>query len=69
MCISFHCQEVLSKGDLIETLIVQLHLTEEAFEAFRNDPDLERWYLELPKDSEKDLQRLRRILEVLKEDN
>lgn len=47
----------------------QPHLTEEeAFEAFQNDPTLERWYKELPKSKEEDLQRLRRIWEAFKED-
>src|SRR5699024_11912434 len=32
---------------------------EEAFEAFKKDPTLERWYKELPKSKEEDLQRLR----------
>lgn len=45
------------------------HLTEkEAFEAFKNDPTLERWYKELPKSKEEDLQRLRKIWEAFKED-
>lgn len=41
---------------------------EEDFEAFRNDPSLERWYKELPKSKEEDLQRLRKIWEAFKED-
>lgn len=41
---------------------------EEAFEAFKNDPTLERWYKELPKSKEEDLQRLRKIWEAFKED-
>jgi len=44
------------------------HLTEEEeFQAFINDPELERWYRELPKSKEEDLRRLRRIWEVIKE--
>lgn len=47
----------------------QPHLTEdEAFEAFRNNPELERWYKELPKNKEEDLQRLRKMWEIFKED-
>lgn len=47
----------------------QPHLNEdEAFEAFRNDPSLERWYKELPKSKEEDLQRLRKMWEAFKED-
>ena len=41
---------------------------EEAFEAFKNDPSLERWYKELPKSNEEDLRRLKRIWEAFKED-
>lgn len=47
----------------------QPHLTEEeAFEAFENDPTLERWYKNLPKSKEEDLQRLRKMWEAFKED-
>ncbi|SET95642.1 Helix-turn-helix domain-containing protein [Salinibacillus kushneri] len=42
---------------------------EESFEAFINDPDLERWYKELPKSKEEDLRRLRRIWEAFKEED
>nr|WP_202406585.1 helix-turn-helix transcriptional regulator [Virgibacillus massiliensis] len=41
---------------------------EEAFAAFRNDPSLERWYKELPKNNEEDLRRLKRIWEAFKEE-
>ena len=47
----------------------QPHLTEEeSFEAFKNDPSLERWYKELPKSDEEDLRRLKRIWEAFRED-
>ncbi|KGX85042.1 helix-turn-helix domain-containing protein [Pontibacillus litoralis] len=47
----------------------QPHLTEEeAFEAFKNSPDLERWYKELPKSKEEDLRRLKKIWEAFKDD-
>ncbi|MEF2293101.1 MULTISPECIES: helix-turn-helix domain-containing protein [Virgibacillus] len=46
----------------------QPHLTkEEAFESFINDPELERWYRELPKNNEEDIRRLKKIWETLKE--
>lgn len=45
----------------------QPHLKED-FEAFQNDPTLERWYKELPKSTEEDLQRLRKMWEAFKED-
>ncbi|WP_121605554.1 helix-turn-helix domain-containing protein [Virgibacillus sp. Bac332] len=41
---------------------------EEEFEAFRNDPSLERWYRELPKNKEEDLKRLKKIWEAFKEE-
>ncbi|WP_042220746.1 helix-turn-helix domain-containing protein [Oceanobacillus manasiensis] len=40
----------------------------EDFEAFRNDPALERWYKTLPQNSEEDLRRLKRIWEAFKEE-
>lgn len=47
----------------------QIDLTEkESFEVFINNPDLERWYKELPKSKEEDLRRLRRIWEAFKEE-
>jgi len=42
-------------------------LTEdESFEAFINDPELERWYKELPKNDEEDLKKLRKMWEIIK---
>lgn len=41
---------------------------EESFQSFISDPELERWYKELPKSDEEDLRRLRRIWEAFKED-
>ncbi|WP_373894413.1 helix-turn-helix domain-containing protein [Virgibacillus sp. CBA3643] len=47
----------------------QPHLTEEeAFEAFKNDPELERWYKELPKSEEENLRRLKRMHEFFIEE-
>lgn len=40
---------------------------EEEFESFINDPELERWYRELPKNNEEDIRRLKKIWETLKE--
>ena len=39
---------------------------EEEFQAFVNDPSLERWYRELPKSKEEDLQKLRKMWEIIK---
>lgn len=37
------------------------------FEAFANDPSLQKWYKELPESNEEDLRRLRKMWEILKE--
>lgn len=45
----------------------QPHLnSDEAFESF-NDPVLERWHRELPKNDEDDLRRLRKMWELMQE--
>lgn len=41
---------------------------EKEFEAFANDPSLERWYKELPKSDEEDLRKLRDMWEIMKRD-
>ncbi len=40
---------------------------EAEFQAFANDPSLQKWYKDLPKNSEEDLQRLRKMWEILKD--
>ncbi|MEQ6357740.1 helix-turn-helix transcriptional regulator [Lysinibacillus sp. M3] len=40
---------------------------ESAFQAFTNDPSLQKWYKELPKSREEDLQKLRKMWEILKD--
>ena len=42
---------------------------EAAFQAFANDPSLQKWYKELPKSREEDLQKLRKMWEIIKNDN
>lgn len=37
------------------------------FEAFANDPTLEKWYKELPESKEEDLRKLRKMWEILKD--
>lgn len=37
------------------------------FEAFANDPELQKWYKELPESKEEDLRRLRKMWEILKD--
>lgn len=45
------------------------HLTEEEeFLAFANDPELGRWYRELPKSDEEDLRKLRDMWEIMRRD-
>ena len=38
------------------------------FQAFANDPSLQKWYKELPKSEEEDLQKLRKMWEIIKND-
>ncbi|MFJ8262687.1 helix-turn-helix domain-containing protein [Rummeliibacillus sp. NPDC094406] len=40
---------------------------EEEFQAFANDPSLQKWYKELPKSKEEDLRKLRKMWEILKD--
>ena len=41
---------------------------DEEFGAFANDPELGRWYKELPKSEEEDLQKLRQMWEIIRSD-
>lgn len=41
-------------------------IEEEEFQAFANDPELGRWYRELPESDEEDLRRLREVWEIIK---
>ena len=45
----------------------QIDKDEAEFQAFANDPSLQKWYKELPKSRDKDLQKLRKIWEILKD--
>lgn len=40
---------------------------EKEFEAFTNDPSLQKWYKELPESKEEDLRKLRKMWEILKD--
>lgn len=40
---------------------------DEEFQAFANDPSLQKWYMELPKSKEEDLRKLRKMWEILKD--
>lgn len=55
--------------DYLHGLSDNPHSTEEEdFQSFINNPELERWYKELPKNKEEDLQRLRKMWEIFKEE-
>lgn len=43
-------------------------MDEAEFQAFANDPELKRWYRELPKSKEEDLRMLRSMWEVIKKE-
>ncbi|HAU33154.1 MAG TPA: XRE family transcriptional regulator [Lysinibacillus sp.] len=47
--------------------ISQTDKDETEFQAFANDPSLQKWYKELPKSREEDLQKLRKMWEILKD--
>lgn len=40
---------------------------QEEFEAFANNPELERWYKELPNSDEEDLEALKQMWEIIKQ--
>lgn len=42
---------------------------EKDFQDFINDPSLERWYKELPKSKEEDLRKLRKMWEIMKNED
>lgn len=41
---------------------------EEEFQKFINDPELKRWFKELPQSDEEDLRKLRKMWEIIKSD-
>lgn len=47
--------------------IITTNSEDKEFEAFANDPSLQKWYKELPESKEEDLRRLRKMWEILKE--
>lgn len=42
------------------------NVSELEFEAFANDPELQQWYKELPKSDEEDLRKLRKLWDIIK---
>lgn len=57
---------LLGRTDMSE--ISQEAKDEAEFQAFANDPELKRWYRELPKSKEEDLRMLRSMWEVIKKE-
>jgi len=49
--------------------LTHIEKDEAEFQAFANDPSLQKWYKELPKSREEDLQKLRKMWEIIKNDN
>ncbi|MFD2442895.1 helix-turn-helix domain-containing protein [Bacillus sp. CGMCC 1.16607] len=43
-----------------------LQNNDKEFQDFINDPDLQRWYKELPKSEEEDLRKLKKMWEIIK---
>lgn len=46
-----------------------LEIEEAEFQAFANNPTLQKWYKELPKSKEEDLEKLRKMWEIIKNDS
>ncbi|PJO42914.1 helix-turn-helix domain-containing protein [Lysinibacillus xylanilyticus] len=60
---------ILSESDIKHPFPTQAEKNEVEFQAFANDPSLQKWYKELPKSREEDLQKLRKMWEIIKNDN
>lgn len=57
---------LLGKTDKMEPLQVVQPTADKEFEAFANDPELERWYKDLPNSEEEDLQSLKQMWEIIR---
>jgi len=51
------------------TPLTETERDEAEFQAFANDPSLQKWYKELPKSREEELQKLRKMWEIIKNDS
>lgn len=58
---------LLGRSDSIS--ISPIDKDEEAFQAFVNNPSLQKWYKELPKSPEEDLEQLRTVWEMINKKN
>lgn len=57
---------LLGKSNTLNTSTTKADQDEAEFQAFANNPTLQKWYKELPKSKEEDLERLRMMWEILK---
>lgn len=53
--------------EILKEIKKESQKNEEAFQAAIKDPDLKRWYMELPDSEEEDLLKLRKMWEIIKE--
>lgn len=63
-------KELLIKAGYLEPDIskeAQSEKDEAEFQAFANNPSLQKWYKELPKSKEEDVEKLRKMWEILKD--
>ncbi|SEM14072.1 transcriptional regulator [Paenisporosarcina quisquiliarum] len=61
--VSEHKDSVTSKAGITDNEQEEIE-----FQAFANDPSLQKWYKELPQSEEEDLQKLRKMWEIIKND-
>lgn len=54
-------------GRATSSTLTQEEKDEAEFQAFANNPTLQKWYKELPKSKEEDLEKLRKMWEILKD--
>lgn len=47
----------------------RMTVDDEEFQAFANDPDMQRWYRQLPESDEEDLRKLRQMWDIIKGDS
>ena len=67
---NYDYKELLVKAGYLEpnsTEETKAEKDEAEFQAFANNPTLEKWYKELPKSKEEDLEKLRKMWEILKD--
>lgn len=64
---SYDYEKLMTLAGYLESdKIISSEQEEAEFQAFANNPSLKKWYKELPKSKEEDLERLRMMWEILK---